>query len=400
MKRNERIAIAILEEAVSGQKRSFEKKVEWKYVIQEFKDQAVLPLGYITLKEKGFVNNSFRADYEKCMHDQILMWYFMLEEQNQLVQLLYKEGFRFAIMKGLTNAAFYPKPEMRTIGDVDFLVDTDEFEQVYLLLLKNGYELKGEMIKEKHHVTFMKDGVEFEMHKRPAGTKRHFSKENQDLINYFREGLSCTQLVEVDGYSFPMLEPVRNGLMLLLHIAGHMQSGIGIRHLLDWAVYVSHFVDNLFWEKKLRRICQKYHVDKLAIVLTRISQVYFGIGHEITWCMSADMDVCDSLLSYMVEQGNFGQKAGDDDSAVRFLTDSQGPVRLLQRIDKSSKYSMPIVLRYPVLRPIGWCFQILRYLYKGIKRRDFIIRFEKDLEISRRRSKLFDELNIQGWQDA
>ena len=399
MNQIEKITLDILSEAISGKRINHEENVDWKCVIQEMEKQGVFPLGYITLKDKAVMDSTIKAEYDSRLYNHLSMWYFMLEVQDQLVKLLEQEGYKFAIMKGLANAAFYPRPAFRSIGDVDVLVRQDEFEQIISLLQNNGYELNGEIDDAKHHVNFIKNGIVFEIHKRPAGTKRHYSKENQQLINYFQEGLLYTQIVEVEGYTFPILDPVRNGLMLLLHMAGHMQSGIGVRHLLDWAVYANRFADDYFWDNSLKDICKKTHVDYFASGLTKIVQQYIGVGENITWCSLVEDKKCESLINYLISQGDFGEKAGAKDTSAKFLTDSLGKYGLLYRINKSSQYSMPIITKYPFLKPVGWLYQSYRYIYKTINKQYSIKSFHADIVTVKERRQLFESLGIQDWQD-
>ena len=71
--------------------------------------------------------------------------------------------------------------------------------------------------------------------------------EDKKVIDYFNEGLKHTDTFELYDYTFPVLDPVRNGLMLLIHTAGHLQNGIGIRHLLDWGIYADRYLTDAFF---------------------------------------------------------------------------------------------------------------------------------------------------------
>ena len=50
--------------------------------------------------------------------------------QKELVKLLENHKIPCAILKGESVAAYYPNPELRTLGDVDFLIEADKREAV------------------------------------------------------------------------------------------------------------------------------------------------------------------------------------------------------------------------------------------------------------------------------
>lgn len=399
MNQNEKTTIDILKEAISEKEVNIDVDIDLNQVIQEMQDQAVLPMGFYILHKKGLISEAAKPEYERCILNQVAMWYLMLEAQNQIMQVLVNKGHQVAIMKGFANAVLYPIPSMRTLGDIDILVRQEDFEEIFSLLLENGYSMSEESVDENHHIKVNKEGVQFEIHKRPAGTKRYYSKENEQLIDYFQEGLSHAEIIELEGYTFPVLDPIRNGLMLLLHTAAHMQSGIGIRHALDWALFADSYLDDEMWGSNFREICEKNHVDKLAKILTRISQQYFGVGEHITWCISVDAEVCDALMDYMVSQGDFGRKAGLTDVGVKLIIDSTGKEGVLHRFNKSCQYSMPLIAKYPILKPIGWLYQVCRYIYKIMKRKYGFKSFIGDLTTSRQRRNLFETIGIQDWRD-
>ena len=397
MDRAEENSLKIIREAISGQKEEFSPDTDWTALKQELNNQALLPIAYSVLKRGCVPDGSFRDVWIDIIFQQISVWYRILEVQDRLVRILTDFGYHFVIMKGFANAALYPKPEIRTTGDVDFLVRSEEFEEIYQMLQTKGFEPTGEGDGEKHHMNLKKDDVLFEMHKRPAGTMRKYSRDNQAVIDYFAEGLNYTDTVELYGYQFPIFDPVRNGLMLLMHTAGHIQGGIGIRHLLDWGMYADQYLTDTFWNDKFRKAAERLQVDDLAMTMTGICQKELGLCKERNWCKKVDDATCGELLSYMLYQGNFGRKAGEADAGAKFFTDSMDAEGLFRTIDRSASYSMPIIKRYPILRPIGWIYQMGRYIKRGIYREMLDGSLQEDLEAGRQRRKLMENLGIESW---
>ena len=391
------IVLKIMQMVVTGIYEDFPLDTDWDAIRQELDNQALLPFSYSILRRSYVPEGDFRQEWIGYIFYHISKWYKMLEVQDQLVQLLTQSGYKFVIMKGLANASLYPNPEFRTLGDVDFMVRRDEFNDIYQMMQQNGYKPADNKDELKHHMTLEKDGVIFEMHKRPAGTKRNYSADNQKVIDYFQAGLDQVNIVELEGYAFPVLDPVRNGLMLLMHTAGHMQGGIGIRHLLDWGFYADRYLTDSFWREEFQQMAKDFQVYDFAMIMTRICQKEFGLCKDRNWCKGADEDICDSLLEYMMLQGNFGHKTGVSDAGAKFFTEGLDSEGFFRRLDRSSRYSMPAVNKYPILRPVGWIYQMGRYINRGLHRENAVNSLQEDVGTGRERRKLMKDLGIQEW---
>ena len=133
----EEIFLKVIREAVSGEKESFSPDTDWNAVEQEMENQAILPLAYSIIQRKCIPEGKLRDAWVTYIINHIAYWYRMLDIQNDLVQILTEAGCKFAIMKGFANAALYPKPEIRTTGDIDFLVERERFDEFYQLLFIN-----------------------------------------------------------------------------------------------------------------------------------------------------------------------------------------------------------------------------------------------------------------------
>lgn len=390
-------SLKIIREAISGQVEEFPPDTDWGVLEKELNNQALLPMAYNVLNRGCIPEGGLRDIWIGFIIQHISAWYRILEVQDSLVRAMAESGYQFVIMKGFANAAMYPKPEIRTTGDVDFLVRIEEFDEIYQMLQTKGFVPTGEGDSGKHHMNLKKDGVLFEMHKRPAGTMRKYSPDNQKVIDYFQEGLDHTDTVDLYGYKFPVFDPVRNGLMLLMHTAGHMQGGIGIRHLLDWGMYADKYLTDAFWNDEFRQTAEKVHVDDLALTMTGICQRKLGLCRDSNWCRKADEVTCDELLAYMMFQGNFGRKAGEADAGAKFFTESMNSGGLFRRLDRSASYSMPIIKKYPILRPVGWIYQMGRYIGLGLGRELIDGSLQDDMEAGKQRRKLMENLGIESW---
>ena len=396
MNRTERDEIEIIKEALSGGAADLSAEPDWWAIYKDMSQQAVAPLGYeIYKKRKGSFNDTdLDREWSQSVIEQYNSWYMLMYCQQELVNLLSSAGFDFAIMKGMANAVLYPVPELRKSGDIDVLVREDEYESVYQLLLDNGYSKTEELDKAEYHVVLTKDDVVFELHKRPGGTKMDGSPESQALIDFFSHGLDNVGYVEVDKYYFPVLPTLQKGMTLLIHFAGHMREGVGIRHLLDWMVYAEHYLSDQYWEEHFCAEAEKVHLKELAKVMTKVCQRCFGLNNDLTWCKDADSSLCRQLLEYLINEGDFGKKGAFENRGVKLLSESKGIKGFFGRLNYSSKYSMPAARENLLLRPFAWVYQIIRYLHISIIRGNPLKKLSQDKKKSDEIKNLFVDLHI------
>ena len=368
MNQTEKNVIEILKEVFSGRPAEISRNIDSDAVCKEMISQSVYTIAYSWLKDHNYTHSkslSSGAEAQQILR-QTSKWFYMMDEQQNLVELLTNAGHSFAVMKGSANAALYPVPELRKSGDIDLLVRAEEYDAIRKELIQNGYSLKGDLDPGKHHYEMTKKGIIVEVHKRPGGIYREETENNRILIDYFQEGLNTIEWVKLYDYSFPVLPKPHNGLMLLLHTAQHMSTtGIGLRHLLDWAVFADRYLTDEFWKSDFESVAKRANLDVLAQVLTRTCELYLGLNGELNWCKCADQKLCDETIEYFIEQGEFGNKSKDRVS--RIIVENRTLIDFLKYFDQSSLYSLPLASKFPLLRPVAWIYQLLRYVRYVVK---------------------------------
>ena len=395
MNRTEKDVIEIIKEFISGKEAKISENPDWLAIFLEMRSQAVAPLGYDIYKKyrASEFDPVLDQKWSQNKFSQVNSWYYLLEAQQELVDLLSEAGYDFAIMKGIANAVFYPTPELRKSGDIDFLVRWNQYQEVYEFLLKNGYELKEEQEEDKHHLILTKHNVIFELHRRPGGTKLDDSPETKALNQFFEEGIDEVEIIRFGEYSFPVLPVLQNGIMLLVHFAGHMRGGVGFRHLLDWMVYVKEYLTDQYWKDSFSDAAERAGLNELAKVMTKTCQRCFGLNSGLTWCRDADKDLCKKFLEFLVVQGDFGTKAKNDEE-VKVLTEASSLKRGFNKLYVSSLYSLPAARDYYILRPAALVYQLLRYVVRGLKMKNPAKTLRKSKMISDERRDMFFRLRV------
>lgn len=91
----------------------------------------------------------------------------MLVEQTQteLTEKL-NEKYEYVILKGIASATYYPRPELRCLGDVDFLTKEENVLEIEKEIVALGYE---NYLDNGRHITFKKTGKMIELHREITG---------------------------------------------------------------------------------------------------------------------------------------------------------------------------------------------------------------------------------------
>ena len=311
----------------------------------------------------------------------------LLSAQNEMIALMRQAGIPVIILKGSAAAVYYPDPIRRTMGDVDFIVPQDRFEEASELLAAGGYALVHERKPEERHVSYVYKGVMFELH-------HHFSFEGIDVEPYVTAGLQDPTIITLDAYEVPVLPELGNGLVLLAHLASHLRSGLGLRQAIDWMMYCSAVLDDEMWKTRFQKAAQACGLETLAVTLTRMCQRYLGLADSITWCGGADERLCDELLDNLLNAGNFGHANGSG-NRVETVTTNIRRYGLFRFLQKAGEHNWSAYRRHRWLKPFCWLYQIFRYARQGFRTRRNYFQLASDLNRSDERYALLTKLGIK-----
>ena len=205
---------------------------EYKEVMTEAEKQCVLGLVIDCLR-----SNNMTLQKKCVIH--MLKLQNSLEKENknindnlsELVKLLSSKGIRFAVVKGPSIGTLYPKPLLRIPGDIDFYVPAQDFQSAVDIIEQQwGMEM---VEKEDKHLGFVKNDVNFELHRYLLAFPSKKTKQKFDALidqNPF-------EYVEVDGNPVPTLMPTINVFYTFLHLYNHfIKLGVALRQLCDLAV--------------------------------------------------------------------------------------------------------------------------------------------------------------------
>lgn len=153
----------------------------------------------------------------------------------KLNRLLSSNHIKFVVFKGQTLARFYPVPESRTSGDIDFYVYKKDWNKA-IALIKNIAHITDH--HSFQHLEFEVDNVIFEMHYHTAVfTRKTNQKYWDDLIEDIPEGLLDN--VNINKVLIPTLPPTIYAIYLFIHVYHHiLKEGVGLRQFIDWKMFL------------------------------------------------------------------------------------------------------------------------------------------------------------------
>lgn len=361
---------------------------DWEPVLEELKLHAVYGLIYPILDDLEIKDKKVYQDWKDlCLFEQV-RWIQVSHEQNSVLALLNNKNIPYVIIKGTAAGIYYPNPRLRCAGDIDILVKREDFKRTAKHLEENGYKLLGDLSKVSHHNEYLKNGEIIELHRWLGG----FSESDDKVISLFEKGIDNKIVGQINGYSFHRLPMIMNGLVLLFHFKQHIRTGIGLRHILDWMLFVYQEINDEEW-KELSKILDDLKLKKLAITLTAICQKYLGLNRDYPWCYTAEEDLCDDLMRYIMNRGNFGNKNDGNEQMASFWITGKDPKTFFIRLQKGGLSRWRSAKRLKFLRPFAWIYQlgyILRQMYEqkrsltemkvlyelGVRQREMIDRLE------------------------
>ena len=283
--------------------------INWQELLAFAKKETIVGIYWQGIQRLGDIPN-------KPSEDDVMDWmgaYTKIVRRNiktddavaKLTKIMRDNGIAFFVFKGQTVASYYPSPEMRTSGDVDFYVFKKDWARAKSLLEKDV------TMTDDHsgqHWEFTKDGIPFEMHYHTAvfasGSRQRYWDELID--SYFDDILDH---VEIDGVGVPTLPPTLNSIYLFVHIYHHfLKEGIALRQFIDWM---------MFFEVKHKEIVMPELTAKLDKLGLLSAFKAFGavltdvLGMDASFfpyaLTDSDKRYVNKIMTIVLRYGNFGK---------------------------------------------------------------------------------------------
>lgn len=393
----EQTLLFLVSDALNGTSRALESdKVDWVALKYEAYIQTVSVLTFAKLKNGDCSDeelNSIRRFLKQQMNRNIAV----NKAHVFLHSVMQSAGIPYTIIKGAASAAYYPDAFVRSMGDVDFIINRSDYERTDALLTEKGFMRSDR--GHFYHIVYEYNGCRYEMHFEPAGIPD--GKVGAVVHGYLADILDCTRGQEtVFGY-ITVPSAFHHGLIILLHMSHHLTTeGIGLRHLCDWAVFVKVFSDDEFcdlFEEKLKKI----GLWDFTRLMTRICTLILGCP-EKSWAGERDRELEEGIVRDMFKGGNFGQKSGARTHESLLISNaSKGGIeeksmvgQFIESVNDIIYAKWPASKRFKLLLPFGWLFYLGRYVVRSMLGKRPKIEPKKIAAEATQRKELYEKLNL------
>ena len=233
---------------------------EWKKLLSALRSHWIIPLLYYKLRNYP---PEFHPPGE--ILDQMRMAFLVsrvrshkVENQlNEIIKNFNRKGIEVIILKGLALAlSIYPDPATRPYGDLDLLVQEEDFIRARELLQEIGYKCK---ISRFGHLKGV-DCEEAFIHQREPGKNimvelhwdLHKFSGHKDKLN-LRELFRRSILLETPSVSFKILDPIDTLIACVLHMTLTHCNDIRLLSVYDIALLLQRITDKHNWQILLER---------------------------------------------------------------------------------------------------------------------------------------------------
>lgn len=112
---------ALLKTALFDIDLKVNSNVVWNEIFAELETQCVsaVPADQTDLLD---LTEAEQQQYFASVVHTITYWHTVMYEQQEILELLQEAGIPAAVLKGSAAAVYYPKPDYRTMGDIDLIV--------------------------------------------------------------------------------------------------------------------------------------------------------------------------------------------------------------------------------------------------------------------------------------
>lgn len=259
---------------------------------------------------------------------------------------------QFMPLKGILLKQFYPKPDMRMMGDIDILFDETRAEDVREILVGMGYTVKAFANGTSPDVYYKQPIMNLELHRTLLNRPKEWVSSFADAwARANRKNEFEFEMTPEDYYVFLMAH-------LIKHYVGY---GTGIRSILDiWVCKTACAYDR---EQVLSRF-EELGVSEFAKNIENLADAWFGNG-TLT-------PLLEEIGNFVLMSGTYGERL----TKIMACTADTGAAkseyffRRLFLSRKEMEHGYPILKKAPFLLPVCWLYR----LGKKAFRRDVLTR--------------------------
>lgn len=236
----------------------------------------------------------------------------------EISNILSDAGFHYCVMKGQAIARYYPRPELRSPGDIDIWM-ADEKDIVSNASLTKRRKTIVKYVHSRfpyeevvyHHMDFpifKSEKIPVELHYTPSYML--CPTTNAILQKFFIDSAEAqfdNTIRFVNDTNIHTPATSFNRIYLLLHIYRHFfDEGIGLRQLMDYYYVLREHEPSQEDCKFIAEAIRQFRMERFAKATMYVLTTIFGLEKQYLF---TDQDISEGafLLDEIIQSGNFGQ---------------------------------------------------------------------------------------------
>ena len=302
---------------------------EWQEVMALAERQGVLAIAVDDLQvlmeaHKGEIvaQNENPEKWQLWLLENIgqLTQYEMMNHQQkkvivELSEMWAAEGIQMMVFKGQANAALYPKPEHRAVGDIDCWLfgDAEKGDEV---AKAHGAEVSFDWYR--HSKISYKDET-IENHRVMSHTRG--SKLKREMEDDLRFMVNDSRLPVLEGCGKAVRPSAQfNACFLTYHGLHHFLSeGLRMKQILDWTMFLQKEQDKVDWNAYWI-FCKKYKLERFAALMTYIATEYLGVETNTNLTKDTHIKVlAEKVMKSTLYDDDYLFNSGKSDWMIRWL---------------------------------------------------------------------------------
>ena len=284
-------------------------------------------------------------------------------EYRAILSAFEKAKIRCLPIKGFFVKNFYPKPDMRMMGDLDILIDPKNAKKAQEAMLSLGYACES-FGKHHHDVYHKRPVMHVELH------RELIAEKTKSMRACFGDGFSKAVVMSGFQYAFEMTDEDAYVYCLAHFYKHHIEGGSGIRSVMD--IYMlNEGLKNRLDKKSVEEKLKKIGLSDFSEKVCALAEAWFGESE-----LSEELN---ELGGYIITSGTYGttehtvtNQLSKKGKAGYFFYNMFLPYGEM-------KGGYPILKKLPFLLPFFWAVRLVSSIFGKREKVSFKLKamFEK-----------------------
>lgn len=316
----------------------------------------------------------------------------------QIKKKLNESGVQHVMMKGSVIKKCYPVKELRTMGDIDYLINEESREICHKAMLDLGYTplVKGASVWEyKGKLAYV------EVHNKIIYQKLFLGI---DYTQYFSDVFD--NLIQISENTYEMV-PEYHLVYIIVHLSKHLyRVGCGVRMIMDIPVFINYYKDSINWDSLKARL-KEIKMWEFTQNLLYLCVKYFDCKLPDNVYKEND-EIAEKLMEYIISAGVFGRYKRNE-YEVKFGTENANKTGLKKVLGKVKTVFKMVFPDYKTMcgwygwfdgkpkwmLPWGWCKRAyLQVRYKNNMIKDKLSGVLTDSDESKEHYKIMSMIGL------